>query len=153
VREHSTTQWIDIEAAPAQIMAVIADFDTYPEWTGAIKRADVVETGPDGRARKVDFQLDATGFADRYQLVYDWTGDERVEWRLTKGLLMRTQHGSYTLDEDPDGLGTLVTYDLSVDLNVPVPGSLRRKAEQMITDAALTALKRRVERTDESTAR
>ena len=150
--EHST-QWIEIEASAAEIMSVIADFDRYPEWTDAIKRADVVEAGPDGRARTVDFELDALGFTERYQNLYEWTGDERVEWKLTKGRLMRAQHGSYSLEEDPDGFGTLVTYELSVDLNLPLPAAVRRKAEQMIMDAALNELKRRVERTDEPTAR
>ena len=148
-----STQWIEIEATAADIMSVIADFDRYPEWTDAIKCAEVVEAGPDGRARKVDFELDALGFTERYQNVYDWTGNERVEWKLTKGRLMREQHGSYTLDEDPEGFGTLVTYELSVDLNLPLPGAVRRKAEQMIMDAALHELKRRVERTGEPTAR
>jgi ribosome-associated toxin RatA of RatAB toxin-antitoxin module len=152
VPEHST-QWIDIEATPAQIMAVIADFDRYPEWTDAIKSTEVVEAGPDGRALKVEFQLDALGFTESYQLAYEWTGDERVEWNLTKGRLMRAQRGSYTLEEDPDGFGTLVTYELSVDLNLPLPGAIRRKAEQMIMDAALTALKERAERTDKPTSR
>jgi hypothetical protein len=141
-----STQWIEIDATPAQIMAVIADFDTYPAWTDAIKRADVVEAGPDGRAVKVDFELDALGFTERYQNVYEWDGDERVEWKLTKGRLMRAQQGSYTLEADPDGFGTLVTYELSVDLNLPLPAAVRRKAEQMIIDTALSELKNRVER-------
>jgi Polyketide cyclase / dehydrase and lipid transport len=152
VPEHST-QWIEIEASAAEIMSVIADFDRYPEWTGAIKRADVVEAGADGRARKVDFELEALGYTERYQNVYEWIGAERVEWKLSKGRLMRAQHGSYTLEEDPDGFGTLVTYELSVDLNLPLPATVRRKAERMIIDAALHELKRRVERTDEPTSR
>ena len=90
---------------------------------------------------------------DRYQLAYEWTSDQRVEWKLTKGRLMRSQHGAYTLEEDPDGFGTLVTYELSVDLNIPLPSALRRKAEQIILETALAALKRRVERADEPTAR
>jgi hypothetical protein len=151
VPEHST-QWIEIEATAADIMAVIADFDRYPEWTDAIKRAEVVEAGDDGRARRVDFELDALGFTERYQNVYEWTGDDRVEWKLAKGRLMRAQHGSYTLEEDPDGFGTLVTYELSVDLNLPLPGAVRRKAEQMIMDAALHELKRRVEQTGKPAA-
>ena len=54
-----STQSITIDADPAQVMAVIADFANYPVWTGSVKRAEVLETGPDGRARRVAFSLDA----------------------------------------------------------------------------------------------
>ena len=41
--------------------------------------------------------------------------------------------------------GTTVTYSLAVDLNIPMIGMLRRKAEKVIIDTALKGLKRRVE--------
>ena len=53
------------------------------------------------------------------------------------------QHGSYELE--PAGSGTQVTYSLSVELNIPMIGMLRRKAEKIIIDTALKELKRRVE--------
>ena len=92
-----STQSIVIDADPAQIMAVIADFANYPLWTGSVKQAGVVEDGPDGRARRVAFNLDAGIVRDQYELAYVWTGDEVVEWDLVEGQMMRAQHGSYTL--------------------------------------------------------
>jgi hypothetical protein len=41
-----------------------------------------------------------------------------------------------------DGGGTHVTYDLRVDLSIPLPGLVKRKAAGMITSAALKDLKR-----------
>ena len=38
-----------------------------------------------------------------------------------------------------------MTYTLSVDLAVPMPGLIKRRAEKRIMDTALTGLKRRVE--------
>lgn len=139
-----STQSITIDADPAAIMAVIADFANYPVWIGSVKQADVLETGPDGRARRVAFQLDAGIVRDRYELAYVWTRDELVEWDLTEGQMMRAQHGSYTLR--PDGPGrTYVTYQLSVDLVIPMLGLLKRKAERVVMDIALKELKKRVE--------
>ena len=40
-----TTSSIVIKAEPTEIMAVIADFDAYPEWAQGVKSAEVVE-GP-----------------------------------------------------------------------------------------------------------
>jgi ribosome-associated toxin RatA of RatAB toxin-antitoxin module len=140
-----STQSIRIDAAPSAIMAVIADFDAYPSWTGSVKRAEVLETGPDGRALKVAFTLDAGILKDAYELEYVWTGDQRVEWTLVKGQMQKAQHGSYALDGSASG--TDVTYSLTVDLAIPMLGLLKRKAEKVIMDTALKELKKRVEST------
>ncbi|WP_375498284.1 SRPBCC family protein [uncultured Jatrophihabitans sp.] len=142
-----STQSITIDADPGQIMAVIADFENYPEWTGSVKKAEIIEgaaVGTGGRARRVAFTLDAGIVRDQYELVYVWTGDTLVEWDLTSGQMMRAQHGSYALRADgPER--THVTYSLSVDLAIPMLGLLKRKAERVVMDTALKELKKRVE--------
>ncbi|MDT4892651.1 MAG: hypothetical protein QOE97_1686 [Pseudonocardiales bacterium] len=137
-------QSIVIDAAPAAIMAVIADFANYPQWAASVKSADVLETGSDGRPRHVALVLDAGIVRDQYELVYTWTGTERVEWTLVRGQMMRAQEGSYVLHETQPGR-TEVTYTLSVDLAIPMLGMLKRKAERVVMDTALKELKKRVE--------
>jgi hypothetical protein len=125
-------------------MSVIADFPAYPEWANAVKSAEVVADGPDGRASQVAFTLDAGMFKDAYTLAYDWAQDGlSVSWDLVKGQIQKAQQGSYALA--PAGTATTVTYTLSVELNIPMIGMLRRKAEKIIIDTALKELKRRVE--------
>jgi ribosome-associated toxin RatA of RatAB toxin-antitoxin module len=138
-----STQSIVINASPAKIMAVIADFDAYPEWVGAVKSVQVVEPGEDDRAGQVRFVLDAGVLKDEYTLAYDWSGDERVEWHLVSGQMQKKQQGSYVLA--PQGDATQVTYTLAVELNIPMLGLFKRKAEKVIMDTALKELKRRVE--------
>lgn len=140
-----STQSIDIDADPARVMAVIADFDNYPAWAGSVKSAQVLETGPDGRARRVEFDIVAGPVRDQYELSYVWTDDRSVEWTLVKGQMMRAQLGRYTLE--PTAAGTHVDYWLSVDLAIPMLGLLKRKAERVIMDQALKELKKRVETT------
>ncbi len=140
-----STQSITIEAPPGAIMAVIADFDRYPEWAGSVQSAQVVEDGPDGRARRVAFTVDARVFRDEYELEYDWRDDEAVHWHLVAGQMQRAQQGSYTLHRS--GAQTTVTYTLAVDLAMPMLGMLKRKAERVVMDTALRGLKRRVETT------
>jgi ribosome-associated toxin RatA of RatAB toxin-antitoxin module len=139
-----STQSIVIDAAPATIMAVIADFPNYPVWTRSVKSADVVAEGPDGRPERVAFVLDAGVVRDQYELEYTWTGDTKVEWTLVHGQMMRAQHGSYVLIETGTG-STEVTYSLTVDLAIPMLGMLKRKAERVVMDTALKELKKRVE--------
>lgn len=138
-----STQSIDIDADPAAIMAVIADFPNYPTWAGSVKKTEVLETGPDGRARRVEFTLSAGPVRDVYELSYVWSGDRMVEWSLVRGQMMRAQEGRYVLE--PTERGTHVTYWLSVDLVIPMLGQLKRKAERVVMDQALRELKKRVE--------
>ena len=138
-----STQSIVVEAPAADVMAVIADFDAYPTWVGAAKRVEVLETGPDGRAERVHFVLDAGAVKDDYVLAYTWEGDRRVSWTLVKGQMQKRQEGSYTLVET-DGR-TEVTYSITIDLSIPMLGMIKRKAEKVILDTALKELKKRVE--------
>ncbi|WP_409332650.1 SRPBCC family protein [Trujillonella humicola] len=138
-----STQSIVVDAPAADVMAVIADFDAYPTWVAAAKRVEVLETGPDGRARQVHFVLDAGAVKDDYVLDYTWEGDRRVSWRLVKGQMQKRQEGSYTLAET-DGR-TEVTYAITIDLSIPMLGMIKRKAEKVILDTALKELKKRVE--------
>jgi hypothetical protein len=139
-----TTSDIVIDAAPSDVMAVIADFDAYPAWATGVRQADVLATGADGRADHVRFTLDAAPIRDTYELLYTWDGDRSVSWRLAeKATVLTALDGTYALAV-VDG-GTRVTYQLAVDVAVPLLGTLKRKAEKVIIDAALSGLKQRVE--------
>ena len=138
-----STQSIVIDAPPAEIMAVIADFPAYPKWAASVKSCEVLEAGPDGRAKQVHFVVDAGVLRDDYVLEYVWTGDALVEWSLLSGQMQKSQHGSYQLE--PQGAATLVTYHLTVDVAIPMLGMFKRKAEKVIMDVALRELKKRVE--------
>jgi len=138
-----STQSIVIDAPPADVMAVIADFPAYPEWVAAAKKVEVVEEGDGGRARQVHFVLDAGAVKDDYVLEYTWTGDTKVTWTLVKGQMQKRNDGSYSLAEI-DG-GTEVTYSITIDLSIPMLGMIKRKAEKVILDTALKELKKRVE--------
>jgi uncharacterized membrane protein len=140
----ATSSSITIAAPPERVMAVIADFAAYPEWAEQINAVEVLEPGDNGKAERVRFMMDAGPIKDSYTLDYVWAPDGRsVSWTLVKGQIQKAQDGSYTLAAGGDS--TTVTYSLAVDLNIPMIGMLRRKAEKVIIDTALKGLKRRVE--------
>ncbi len=138
-----STQSIVIDAPASAVMAVIADFPSYPQWVAAAKTVEVQGTGPDGRASQVHFVLDAGAVKDDYVLAYTWDGDRQVTWSLVEGQMQKRQDGSYTLVET--GGRTEVTYAISIDLSIPMLGMIKRKAEKVILDTALKELKKRVE--------
>jgi carbon monoxide dehydrogenase subunit G len=134
---------ITIDAPLEDVLAVIADIGSYPEWTGQIKSAQVLETGPDGRPRQASFVMDAGVLKDEYTLEYEWS-DAGVHWHLVgKSSVQKSQVGSYALVDE--GGRTEVTYKLAVDISMPMLGMFKRKAEKMIMDSALKELKKRVE--------
>lgn len=138
-----TSSSITIDAPPADVMAVIADFPRYPEWADGIKETEVV-AGDGGRPERVRFTLDAGVISDSYVLSYAWDGDASVEWELAeKGKIVSGMTGAYRLTGA--GARTEVLYELAVDVAIPMPGLLRRQAEKTIIGTALKGLKKRVE--------
>lgn len=140
-----TTSDIVIDAPAERIMDVIGDFASYPDWATGVKTADVVSTTDSGRAQQVHFVLDAAPIRDEYDLGYVWDGVRTVSWSLAEpGSMLTSMDGAYVLERLGDDQ-TRVTYQLAVDVSVPLLGMLKRKAEKVIIDTALKGLKKQVE--------
>lgn len=139
-----TSSSITIDAPPADVMDVIADFESYPVWAKGVQTAEVTKDGANGRADEVFFSLDVSPIKDEYTLAYDWAGDREVTWTLVEGKMLKTLDGVYTLVDRGDG-STEVTYSLALDVNIPLIGMLKRKGEKILIDTALKGLKKRVE--------
>lgn len=141
----STQSSITISAPPPDVMATIADFDSYPEWTRSVKETRICRLAPDGRPAQVWFNLDAGAIKDQYTLAYTWKADREVRWKLVEArYLVKSLNGSYVLHDNGDG-STTTTYHLAVDVAIPMLGMMKRKAEKVIIDTALRELKSRVE--------
>jgi len=139
-----TTQTIYIEADPGTVLEVIADIDSYPEWISEYKEAEVQERHADGYPKTVRFVMDAGVIKDTLVMSYEWPKDRNsLSWTLVSSSLLKALDGSYDLAAKDSG--TEVTYELAVDLAVPMIGLLKRKAERRLTDTALKDLKKRVE--------
>ena len=139
-----TAQTIYIDADPSTVMDVIADIGSYPEWVAEYKEAEVLDADGAGNPKTARLVLDAAVLKDTMVLSFQWPADRAsVTWTLVSSSLLRGLEGAYKLS--PKGSGTDVTYELSVDLLIPMIGLLKRKAEHRLTDTALKDLKKRVE--------
>lgn len=139
-----TESSISINAAPAEIMAVIADLPAYPSWSDGVREVEVLTEYEDGRPADARFRLESGPIKDTYELEYTWDNDTEVSWKLTSGQMLKSMVGSYHLADNGDG-STTVDYRLAVDINIPMIGLIKRKAERVIVDTALKGLKKRVE--------
>lgn len=137
----STHEEIVVAASPAMCFGVAADFEEYPTWASDVKQVTVVERDADGRGARVEYRASALGRSIRYVLDYDWAeAPAAFSWTLVEGDLVRAIDGRYGFAARGDD--TLVTYDLSIDLAVPLPGLVKRRAAGLISNAALEDLKR-----------
>lgn len=134
---------IDVAATADEIFRVATDFEAYPEWNPNIKKVEIKETDPEGRATKVWMQVDAKVKTIAYTLAYDYSeAPEAFSWDLVEGDVKELS-GSYRFDEFDDV--TEVQYETSLDPGFPIPGFLKRQGEKQIAKGALHDLKKRVE--------
>lgn len=136
-----------ISAPVERCYEVAADVERYPEWANDIKEASVLSRDDEGRPVEVAFRAAAMGRSTSYTLRYDFSGaPHRMAWKLISGDVTRTLDGVYEFSAHPDDAdSTEVAYTLEVDLVVPLPGFVKRRAETKILRTALPELKTRVE--------
>jgi len=137
---------IVVEASAAEIMDVLTDFETYPEWAD-VKSVQVLERGEGGVGTRVAFEVEVPvlGRAN-YTLAYRYApADGGMSWVSTEARgAVSDISGEYLLSEiDEDE--TKVIYRLSVELGVLLPGFVRTQGEKRVIENALEGLKRRVE--------
>ena len=132
-----------ISAPPEKCFAVASDFEKYPQWASDIKEVTVLERDAQGRAQKVEYRASALGRSTHYTLTYDYSeAPKRLSWSLVEGDIMRAIKGAYTFEAVPEG--TRATYDMAIDLVIPLPGFVKRRAEVRILNT-LKELKTRSE--------
>jgi ribosome-associated toxin RatA of RatAB toxin-antitoxin module len=127
------------------VYRVVTDFEHYIEWFSDLKRLDVLERDGQGRPLDVEFRAAAFGRSTTYTLHYDYSrAPEILTWHQTSGDLTESLNGQYRFEPVPEG--TRVTYDLEVELRVPIPSFVRSRAAYRIQTQALRELKSQAER-------
>ncbi len=125
-------QTITISAPMERVYGIASDFESYPDWAKDVKQATVRSRDEHGRPVEVEFRASALGRSTHYTLSYDYSEAPKVlGWKMLRGDIMRSIDGAYSFAENADG-GVEVRYDLAIELLVPLPGFVKRRAEQRI---------------------
>ena len=141
----STSASIEIEAPLAEVAAKLTAIADYPQWLTSIKKVEVVESDDQGRALKANVSVDAGVMKDRATLSYDWSAaPAEISFSLDEADLMTAMDGKYTL-KAIDADTTMVTYQLGVELSLPVPRMMISKTEKSTIDQALKELQAQFE--------
>jgi uncharacterized membrane protein len=140
-----STSTITIDAPLDVVRAILFDLGAYPTWSTAIKSAEVKASDDQGRATSVKVSIDAGMMKDRVLLNYDWSAaPERLEFSMEDADLLTAMNGAY-ITKAIDADTTSVTYELGVEVSMPIPAMMRTKAEKATIDQALKQLKEHAE--------
>lgn len=141
----SSSATVIVEAPIAEVYAALSDVAAYPEWLTSIKSVDVEDSDGEGRVLKATVSVDAGVMKDRATLVYDWSAaPAEISFSLDEADLMTTMDGKYIL-KALDADSTQVTYELGVELSLPVPRMMIAKTEKTTIELALKELQSKFE--------
>ena len=146
--EH-TMDSVRVQASVEACWAVGVDVAAYPLWVENIRSVEVFSTDDRGRPLTARFEAEGLGRGTSYVLAYDLSEEpRRLAWHLVSGDLTREIEGRYTFHDVTEESGmpvTEVVYELTIDLAVPLPSFVKRRAEDKIVKSALHRFKLRVE--------
>jgi ribosome-associated toxin RatA of RatAB toxin-antitoxin module len=137
----TSTGKIVIEAPHSKVENILFEISQYPTWSSAIKSVSILEKDEKGRALSATLAIDAGMMKDRVTLEYDWSrAPQQLSFSMTDADLLTQMDGAYIITAQDEGT-TEVTYELLVDLSMPIPAMMRHKAEQATINMALEQLK------------
>ena len=132
-----------VDAAPAAVLEVIADFEQYPEWSDGVKGCWVLARYDDGRPSQLRLDAGYQGFEGTYiQAVY-YPGPNQIQTVMQQGELFKKQEQLFSVVET--GASSLLTVDIDVEPSLPVPAPLVKSMLNNVLDHLAENLKLRAE--------
>ncbi|BBY55692.1 SRPBCC family protein [Mycobacterium koreense] len=134
---------VEVAADAAAIMAIVADFEAYPQWNDEVKGLWVLARYDDGRPSQVRLDAEVSGFAGTYiQAVY-YPAPNQIQTVMQQGELFSKQEQLFSVVSL--GATALLTVDMDVETEMSVPKPMVKKLVNNALDHLADALKRRAE--------
>ena len=127
--------------------ALVSDIERYETWVSDLREVAIENRDNEGRVTEATFRVAAMGRSATYSLAYDHSeAPSAIRWELVTGDILKRLDGSYRFESVPDEPDqTEVVYELALELAVPLPGFVKRRAEGRIAHAALDDLQAQLE--------
>jgi ribosome-associated toxin RatA of RatAB toxin-antitoxin module len=121
---------VEVSASADSIMAIVADFESYPQWNEEVKGVWVLARYDDGRPSQLRLDAAVSGFDGTYiQAVY-YPGENQIQTVMQQGELFSKQEQLFSVVAM--GPSSLLTVDMDVETTMPVPKPMVKK---MVNDA------------------
>ena len=112
----------DIDAKPADVMAVILDFESYPKFLPEIERCEVVRSAPG--EWDVRFTVKVVKRLN-YTLRIERVSETQMRWHMIDGVF-KSNDGGWDLTPVDDGQRTQALYHIDLQVGMFVPSSIMR---------------------------
>jgi hypothetical protein len=130
---------IIIDAPPEVILDALADIGSVPLWSSVHKRAEVIDTYPDGRPHHAKVTVKVIGIVDQQVLEFHW-GPDWMVWDAKKTVHQHGQHVEYTLHREGENR-TRVRFDITLEPSAPLPEFLINRARKKVLSSATEGLR------------
>lgn len=134
---------VEVDADAAAIMAIVADFERYPEWSDGVKGCWVLARYDDGRPSQLRLDAVYQGFEGTYiQAVY-YPGANQIQTVMQQGELFKKQDQLFSVVEM--GATSLLTVDVDVETSMPIPAPMVKSLLNNVLEHLAENLKKRAE--------
>ncbi|KDO92399.1 MULTISPECIES: SRPBCC family protein [Mycobacterium avium complex (MAC)] len=134
---------VEVNTDAAAIMAIVADFERYPEWSEGVTGCWVLARYDDGRPSQLRLDAAYQGFEGVYiQAVY-YPGPNQIQTVMQQGELFKKQEQLFSVVEM--GASSLLTVDIDVEPSMPVPAPMVKSMLNNVLDHLADNLKQRAE--------
>jgi ribosome-associated toxin RatA of RatAB toxin-antitoxin module len=134
---------VEVGADAASIMAIVGDFEAYPEWNEPVKGAWVLARYDDGRPSQLRLDTVVQGVEGTYiQAVY-YPRANQIQTVMQQGELFAKQEQLFSVVAT--GASSLLTVDVDVEPSMPVPAPMVKMLLNNVLDQLAENLKLRSE--------
>ncbi|TGD89924.1 SRPBCC family protein [Mycolicibacterium sp. CH28] len=134
---------VEVNADAPSILAIVADFESYPEWNDEVKAVYVLARYDDGRPSQLRLDTLIQGQQGTFiQAVY-YPGPGQIQTVLQQGDVFTKQDQLFSVVEM--GPASLLTVDLEVEVSLPVPAMMVKKLSNDVLEHLANNLKARAE--------
>jgi len=134
----------EVTASAAAIMAIVADFEAYPQWNEEITGLWILARYEDGRPSQLRLDTKIQGMDSTFiQAVY-YPGENQIQTVLQQGDIFAKQEQLFSVVEM--GATSLLTVDMDVEVSMPgVPSMMVKKIANDALEHLAGNLKKRAE--------
>ncbi|WP_018602829.1 SRPBCC family protein [Mycobacterium sp. 155] len=118
---------VEVESPAEAIMAIVADFEAYPQWNPEIKGCWILARYDDGRPSQLRLDVEIQGQSAVFITAVYYPAENQIYTVLQQGDHFSKQEQRFSVV--PLGANTLLQVDLEVevDTKLPVPSLMVKK--------------------------
>jgi len=134
---------VEVDAPADKIMAIVGDFEAYPQWNPEIKGCWILARYDDGRPSQLRMDVEIQGQSGTFINAVYYPAENQIYTVLQQGDHFDKQEQKFSVV--PIGSTSLLTVDLDVETKLPFPKPMVKKAIGDTLEYLADNLKKRAE--------